>query len=143
MKKLVLIVLLALGLSACDGGKQQVCTYEQSGITSKLVHKHSGDVIKSTKETLVFTYADLGIAEDGKKDFQKQVKETYDSLYGTSNTSYKEGKDTFTVVLSVVYNKKTIEELQKTGVVDAGNATYISLEQSIQHLENAGYVCHK
>lgn len=146
MKKLVAIVALALSLSACSAGsKEHVCTFEDQsrGLKSKLVHTHSGDVVKGFKETIVFSYEQYGISEEHKEAFQQQIKETFNPLYGETNVTYQDEKDTLTVIVSIVYDKETIKKLQESGVVTAGNISHISLKESIKELEASGYNCGK
>lgn len=145
MKKWMVIcltLLVALTLAACGGEESTtVMQIEENGVLSKITLEAEGDeVVKQTADNII-TYAALGL--NSKEEAEAAFGEVASSFQGidgvTHSMDYQD--DQVTETLIVDYGVADFEEVAQLegSTFDDTDADYISLEKTIELLEDQGF----
>lgn len=144
MKKWIigLTLLISLTLAACGGEMSTtVMQIEENGVTSKITLEAEDDkVMKQTADNII-TYEALGLTskEDAEAAFGNVVS-TFEDVEGvTHSMNYEDDHATETLVVDYeVADFEEVAQLEGSTFEDT-DADFISLEKTIEMLENQGF----
>ena len=149
MKKilsLVLMVCLALGLTACGGEEEQqdvlVCSMEQSGMTFTMSFDAAGDKITNVEQVTVVDTS--GFAEDQIAQLRTAIEDASAAYAEVEGVEYstEESEGEIREVISIpVDDEEVLQAVIDQGLlpVEGENVTELSLEQTRQNLEDSGW----
>ena len=143
MKKLtaLLCVLCLVGCSSEEDTKTTVCTAEINGVNITNSFKSNGDEITSQSIQNEMDYSSLGVSEEE----MASVAETYKAAYDITGVeySYEISGDMLTENITIDFTAADFSELMDAELItaDGEEVTYISLEQTLEALENSGFEC--
>lgn len=144
MKKIAILLTLCL-LAGCSGANDNttttVCSVEIEGLKTTNTLVANEDKIVSQKIENEMDYSAWELSEEDVKD----AVETYKGLYDIDGVSYEyEIKDNIlTEKISVNFEKADFDELKDVNLINTENEniTYVSLEKTIESLEDYGFSC--
>ena len=144
MKKLtaLLCVLCLVGCSSEEDTKTTVCTAEINGVNITNSFKSNGDEITSQSIQNELDYSSSEISAEEITATAEAYKAAYD-ITGVEY-SYENDGSTLFENITIDFTKTDFSELIDAGLItsDSGEeVTYISLEQTLEALENSGFEC--
>lgn len=149
MKKIlsfVLMLCLALGLTACGGEEEQqdvlVCSMEQSGMTFTMNFDAAGDKITNVEQVTVVDTS--GFAEDQIAQLRTAIEDASAAYAEVEGVEYstEESEGEIREVISIpVDDEEVLQAVIDQGLlpVEGENVTELSLEQTRQNLEDSGW----
>lgn len=139
---LVMCALVAM-LSAC-GGKEEskTCTLTQDGSTVEIKIDAKGDII--TKWTQTSTLSTEGLGEEVVATLEAaidQMKTTYGEYSNVEYSGSLSGNSFVEVIAIDMTDKDGVQKLVDAGLLPVeGNASKLSMKQTVENLEKSGYV---
>ena len=149
MKKIlsfVLMLCLALGLTACGGEEEQqdvlVCSMEQSGMTFTMSFDAAGDKITNVEQVTVVDTS--GFTEDQIAQLRTAIEDASAAYAEVEGVEYstEESEGEIREVISIpVDDEEVLQAVIDQGLlpVEGENVTELSLEQTRQNLEDSGW----
>ncbi len=154
IKYLLCALLLVTMVSACgSGGSDEksttVCSGVIDGLEETMTLKADGDKLVTQKESITYSFADLGVTKD-QLDMESFMQLLMNQIFNTDEVkgvkaSYETTDTDLTILLTIDYTKVDLDILEEAGIIESGWLTtkYISLERTVEGLEDTGYTCKK
>lgn len=147
MKKMIMILLLAIGLTSCGlfPSQQQVltvCTYNDEEMNVKYDFVSKNDQLISEVSENSFVWADY-LSEDLMVERLEKIKETYNAIDGLTY-SYTMDETRVNELIKIDYEVADVQELIDVEILLSSSGeevTYASLAATIDSLERAGATC--
>lgn len=108
----------------------------------------TGDALDSSRQTIFFTYEQLGLdpSQYDADDLKVKAQEAFNSLYSTIDgvTCTCEVQDGgVQAYIDIDYSKANLEQLSAYGLIQSAEIQnrFVSMEKTQQALESSGYAC--
>ena len=147
MKKLLLSCLAALCLVGCSSTpkeedlKKTVCTLEDSGVSVKTVFEHDGTKVMKQTNTNTITLSASGMTKEMIEAAAKKASEAYGAIEGVTYSYEFKDDDTFVETTTIDFTAASIADLQSAGIVEAGEADYIGIKETLELNNQNGIEC--
>lgn len=148
MKKLLLSCLAALCLVGCSSTpkeadiKKTVCTMEQEGLDVNTTFEHDGTKILKQVNTNTMVLAEVGLTKEQMEAAAKEAETNYTGITGVTYTyEFTNDDSTFVETTTIDFTAAPIKDLQAAGIVQAGEADYIGIKETLESIEGQGIEC--
>lgn len=147
MKKLLLSCLAALCLVGCSSTpkeeeiKKTVCTLEETGIEVSTTFEHDGTKVLKQINTNTITLSEVGLTKEQIDIAATTASENYSKITGVTYTYEYIGDDTFTETTIIDFTAAPIKDLQDAGIVEAGDADFIGIKETLELNSGQGIEC--
>lgn len=146
MKKLLLSCLAALCLVGCSSTpkevKKTVCTAEQTGVSINTTFEHDGTKILKQVNTNTMVLAEVGLTKELMEAAAKEAEKAYTDITGVTYTyEFTLNDSTFVETTTIDFTAAPIKDLQAAGIVQAGDADYIGIKETLELNKGNGIEC--
>ena len=147
MKKLLLSCLAALCLVGCSSApkeedlKKTVCTLEDTGVSVNTVFEHDGTKVMKQTNTNTITLSASGMTKEMIEAAAKTAEEAYGAIEGVTYSYEFKDDDTFVETTTIDFTAASIADLQSAGIVEAGDADYIGIKETLELNNQNGIEC--
>lgn len=148
MKKLLLSCLAALCLVGCSSTpkeediKKTVCTMEEAGLDVNTTFEHDGTKILKQVNTNTMELAVVGLTKEQMEAAAKEAETAYSGITGVTYTyEFIEDDSKFVETTTIDFTAAPIKDLQAAGIVQAGEADFIGIKETLDSIEGQGIEC--
>lgn len=146
MKKLLLSCLAALCLVGCSSTpketKKTVCTMEQAGVSVNTTFEHDGTKVLKQTNTNTMVLAEVGLTKEQMEAAAKEAEKAYTDITGVTYTyEFTLNDSTFVETTTIDFTAAPIKDLQAAGIVQAGDADYIGIKETLELNKGQGIEC--
>lgn len=146
MKKLLLSCLAALCLVGCSSTpketKKTVCTMEQTGVSVNTTFEHDGTKVLKQTNTNTMVLAEVGLTKEQMEAAAKEAEKAYTDITGVTYTyEFTDNDSKFVETTTIDFTAAPIKDLQAAGIVQAGDADYIGIKETLELNKGQGIEC--
>lgn len=146
MKKLLLSCLAALCLVGCSSSpkevKKTVCIMEEAGLDVNTTFEHDGTKVLKQVNTNTMILAEVGLTKEEMEAAAKDAQSAYAGITGVTYTyEFTLNDSTFVETTTIDFTAAPIKDLQAAGIVQAGEADYIGIKETLESIEGQGIEC--
>ena len=147
MKKLLLSCLAALCLAGCSSApkeediKKTVCTLEQTGVSVNTTFEHDGTKVLKQTNTNTMILSEVGMTKAQLEAAAKAASDAYSAITGVTYSYEFKDDDTFVETTTIDFTAAPIKDLQDAGIVEAGDADYIGIKETLELNAGNGIEC--
>ena len=141
---LCMVMILAFAVVACGGGEKKktvTLTMEQNGVSLDYVMEAKGDKVTSIKQ---ISYIDCSVYSDEEVESLMEMLDEYSATYAAYDcvdySTKIQGDDLVETISIDTTDIDEVKALSAAGLVpiDTTNASFISLEKTIESLKSIG-----
>lgn len=121
--------------------KKTVCTMAQTGIDVNTTFEHDGVKILKQINTNTMILSEVGLTKEQLEEAAKQASDSYSGITGVTYTYEFTDDDTFVETTTIDFTIAPIKDLQAAGIVQAGDADYIGIKETLELNAGQGIEC--
>lgn len=121
--------------------KKTVCTVSQPGIEVLTTFEHDGVKILKQINTNTMILSEVGLTKEQLDVAATAASEEYSKITGVTYTYEYVDDDTFTETTTIDFTAAPIKDLQAAGIVEAGDADFIGIKETLELNSGQGIEC--
>lgn len=121
--------------------KKTVCTMAQTGIDVITTFEHDGTKVLKQVNTNTMTLSEVGVTKEQLEEAAKKASDSYSGITGVTYTYEFTDDDTFVETTTIDFTLAPIKDLQAAGIVQAGDADYIGIKETLELNADQGIEC--
>ena len=121
--------------------KKTVCALNQEGVSVETSFEHDGVKVLKQVNTNTIVLSKAGLNKEQIEEAAANANETYSAIAGVTYSYEFKDDDTFVETTTIDFTAASIADLQSAGIVEAGEADYIGIKETIELNNQNGIEC--
>lgn len=115
---------------------------EQTGVSVNTTFEHDGTKVLKQTNTNTMVLAEVGLTKEQMEAAAKEAEKAYTDITGVTYTyEFTDNDSKFVETTTIDFTAAPIKDLQAAGIVQAGDADYIGIKETLELNKGQGIEC--